>query len=302
MSEQFSGKEKNKKLHSGCCEEWFPLFLVVAVFVFCPDLLYLFMSVATTGIGGGVISLVVLGIVGRKMQVLSWQGGRPFSDGVDSTPDLYLFNPGDGSGWHIRAFMPTVESFSLLATPISWLLKQAKRQTGIVLSDGSVSFPMLPVSWLSSPGRAGSQIDIPPGYVIPWHIVVALQKRRDGILEKRSCPNVISTEYEKNFILFTDEIFKRGGPFVLEVKPVEGSIDKLSLLEDKVNRQEDKVNRQEYLQKEQMQIMLRDFMKIFGETKDLMEMSVKLDKWEASRPVALGKLSKRVVALEKRKG
>jgi len=261
--------DKICKNHGTCCKEWgIPALIIGVIFLFsmiCPEKFGKIIAFMGTGFGllivGTFITTATGLIVRRKMQVSAWERDRPFNDGDDDTPDPYLFNPGPGATWGLRAFMPDVESYSFAKTPISWLVKQAKRKVAILLADGTVSFPWFPVAWISEAAGGGTRIDVPEGWKITAKQADVLQKKREEI---RNVAPRNRSEYQNDFMLFTSLIFSANSKIGRE--PVEVGIDKYALLLERIDRVES-------IQKEQIQIVLRDLSAIFGETKDLLALS-----------------------------
>lgn len=68
--------------------------------------------------------------------------------------------------------------------------------------------------------------------------------------------------------------------------------------ECRAHRIDDRLDAIEASNREISLVVLRDLKQVFVETKDLLELGNRVSAWEKSRPVALGKLNKRVTALE----
>lgn len=202
----------NSRSHNECCKEWVgPVIFIFACFgmmMFLPDVFGLVVASLATLQGATIIMGLASALVFRKAQVRSWEIDRPFNDGIDETPDPYLFNPGPGATWGLRAFMPDVEIYSFWKQPISWCVKQAKRKVAILLDDGTVSFTWFPVAWISDSAGRGSRISVPQGWKITAHQAKVLQTKRDAI------KNIVErhrTEYHRDFMAFTDLIFAQIG-------------------------------------------------------------------------------------------
>lgn len=220
--------------HHECCKEWSVPGLVVSIVIclsiFFPTTFGLIIAALTTPVGIGVMITLIGGIAVRKSQVRAWEIDRPFNDGLDETPDMYLFNPGPGATFGLRAFMPDVRAYSFWRQPISWAIKQAKRKVAILLDDGTVSFPWFPVAWISDASEGGSRIQVPEGYKISAKQGGILQAKRDAI--KNISPSD-RTEYQHDFMLFTDMIF--GMDTRIGVEQDVDSVEKIAYLEERVN-------------------------------------------------------------------
>ena len=282
------------KKHGTCCKEWgIPVFIVAGIFLFSmifPVKFWLLIALMGTPIGMLIVGTCVTTATGlifrRKMQVSAWEKDRPFNDGDDDTPDPYLFNPGPGATWGLRAFMPDVESYSFAKTPISWLFKQSKRKVAILLDDGTVSFPWFPVEWISEAAGGGTRINVPEGWKITAQQAEVLQAKRDEI------KNILvghRSEYQHDFMLFTDLIFGKKSKIGRE--PLTVGIDNIALITDRIARVEDR-------QKELGHVILRDINTIFKEQKDLLALDQKFSEWEKKRPTEMGKLKGRTAKLE----
>lgn len=225
--------------HHECCKEWAGpgIFILccIGMSMFLPDLFGVVVASLATLQGATIIMGLASALVFRKVQVRSWEIDRPFNDGVDETPDPYLFNPGPGATWGLRAFMPDVETYSFWRQPISWCVKQAKRKVAILLDDGTVSFPWFPVAWISDAAGRGSRIAVPQGWKITAHQAKVLQGRRDAI------KNIVDrhrTEYQRDFMAFTDLVFAKTAP--IGVEPVlcfaesDSAIDRLAAAVEKM--------------------------------------------------------------------
>jgi len=264
------------KNHGTCCKEWgVPALIIGFIFLFSmifPEKFGFIIALLLTPIGMLVVGTCVTTATGmilrRKMQVASWESDRPFNDDDDDTPDPYLFNPGPGATWGLRAFMPAVQSYSFAKTPISWLTKQAKRKVAILLDDGTVSFPWFPVSWISEAAGGGTRIEVPEGWKISAKQAEVLQKKRDEI--KNIIPRMRS-EYQTDFLLFTDLIFAKKAKIGRESS--SAGIDKVALLTDRLNRIES-------LQEENRHIVLRDLNKIYSDLKNFPVLSERIRKLE----------------------
>lgn len=254
------------KNHGTCCKEWgIPPLIIGVVFLFSmifPGKFGKIMSFIGSGVGmiivGTCITTVTGLIVRRKMQVSAWERDRPFNDGNDDTPDPYLFNPGPGAAWGLRAFMPAVEKYSFVKTPISWLVRQAKRKVAILLDDGTVSFPWFLVAWISDAAGGGTRIPVPQGWKITALQADVLQKKRDEI--KKIVPRM-RTEYQRDFLLFTDLIFSDDAKIGRE--PVKVGVDKVDQLTARVDRID-------AMMQQNIVIIMRDMSKIFGGINDVL--------------------------------
>lgn len=254
------------KNHGICCKEWgIPALIFGVVFLFSaifPGKFGKIMSLMGSAGGmifvGTCITTVTGLLIRRKMQVSAWERDRPFNDGDDDTPDPYLFNPGPGATWGFRAFMPDVERYSFVKTPISWIVRQAKRKVAILLDDGTVSFPWFLVAWISDAAGGGTRIPVPDGWKITALQAEVLQKKRDEI--KNIIPRV-RTEYQIDFLLFTDLIFCAKAKIGCE--PVKVGIDKMAKLDARVDRI-DAIIQQNIV------IIMRDMSKVFGRINDLL--------------------------------
>lgn len=274
-----------------CCREWIPIiaFVVIvwlAAMIF-PGKFGVILALLTTPIGLGIVSALAIAIAKRKAQVLSWERDRPFNDGDDDTPDPYLFNPGPGGSWGLRAFMPDVYSYSFWKSPCSWVFKQAKRKVAVLLDDGTVSFPIFPVEWISETAGSGSRIPVPHGWKITADQAEVLQKKRDFIKKNQ---RHLRTEYQHDFMLFTDLIFDRAAK--IGRKESRGEVDVISQLNSRVDFIDSSLQ-------QNMVVIMRNFSSFFGEIKELLAFSERLAEWEKKRPVEIGKLKNRVAGLER---
>lgn len=266
--------------HGLVCKEW-GLMTIIAALWAIPVAREYFMSLLSSGFAQSAISLVFLAIVGRKFQVWSWEAG--FKDGGDDIPDLRLYDGGDGNGVGLRAFMPGVVKASWF-TPLSRFFGQSKRKVAVLLPDGRVSFPVWPVSWVSTPGNAGNWMPVPGGWAITAEQGAVLQEKRDAIKRKGALK---WTEYDTDFMAFTELIFGANAVVAVAEPRIDISVDyRIGQLEARVH--------------EHSQVFLRDFNEIFARQTKLIDLGERFAKWEKARPVALAKLRERVKGVEAR--
>lgn len=268
--------------HKNCCKEWsFPGFIIgllIVLSIFFPSTFGLVLAAMTTPVGIGVAMTLVTGLAVRKSQVRSWEIDRPFNDGIDETPDPYLFNPGPGATWGLRAFMPDVETYSLWRQPVSWCVKQTKRKVAILLDDGTVSFAWFPVAWISDAAGRGSRIPVPQGWKITAHQAKILQVKRDAI------KNIVDrhrTEYQRDFMAFTDLIFAKNAwigvdPVLVDYPVFADSYSAIDRLTEVVEKMAGEVATKVDV----------------GALVDMSTIKKELADWREKRPVKLGKHQK----------
>lgn len=282
--------EKICKNHGTCCKEWagpgFIILFCIGMSMFLPDVFRIVVASLATLQGATIIMGLASALVFRKAQVRSWEIDRPFNDGIDETPDPYLFNPGPGATWGLRAFMPDVETYSFWRQPVSWCVKQAKRKVAILLDDGTVSFPLFPVAWISEATGGGTRINVPEGWKITAKQAKVIQARRDAI-KNISPPH--RTEYQRDFMAFTDLIFAKNAQIGVEPVLVEhpcfaesdSAIDRLTEVVEKMAG--------EVATKVDIGAIV-DMQRILGE----------LAEWREKRPTKLGRHQKILLDHDKR--
>lgn len=281
----------NVRQHKNCCKEWaapgLVIITLVTLSIFSPSTFGLLLAAMTTPVAIGVALTLVTGLAVRKSQVRSWEIDRPFNDGIDATPDPYLFNPGPGATWGLRAFMPDVETYSFWQQPISWCVRQAKRKVAILLDDGTVSFAWFPVAWISDAAGRGSRIPVPPGWKITSQQAKVLQSKRDDI------KNIVErhrTEYQRDFMLFTDLIFAKNANIGREPEFV-GYPGDIESRPDSVDRLADVVEKMAGEVATKVDI---------GSIVDMQRILRELAEWREKRPTKLGRHQKVLLEHDKR--
>ena len=231
-----------KRKHNKQCYEWgiIAAFLIPMLFIylFLPEYFAKLKNLVSSQVGMAVILGFVTALVARKLQVAAWENDRPFNDGDDHTPDPYLFNPGPGASFGLRAFMPQVETYSFFQSPISWATRQTKRKVAVLMDDGTVAFPWFLVAWISSPAGGGTRIPVPQGWSITAEQARVLQNRRDKIKSKKKLQLYCLSEYEQDFLAFTDLIFGKNAI-------VDVARSRLDLNEYRLNQLESGLNQLE---------------------------------------------------------
>ena len=276
--------------HHECCKEWAgPGFIIgslVFLSIFFPSTFGLVIAAITTPIGMSAIMALTTGLALRKSQVRSWEIDRPFSDGIDETPDPYLFSPGPGATWGLRAFMPDVETYSFWRQPISWCVKQAKRKVAILLDDGTVSFTWFPVAWISEAAGRGSRIMVPEGWKITAHQAKVLQVKRDAI---KNIVDRYRSEYQRDFMAFTDLVFAKNAQ--IGVEPVLVEYPCLAESDSTVDRLAEVVEKMagEVATKVDVGVLV-----------DIGKIKTELAEWREKRPVKLGRHQKALLEHNKR--
>lgn len=192
---------KEHRSHKLACKQFGVIGLIIALWAIPLTRVYLLAAIHN-GYIQGAIGMLILGIVARKILVWNWEA--EFDDGGDAIPDPYLFNAGDGKGWGFRACMPGVIKPPWYL-PLSRIFGQNKRKIGILLPDGSVSFPVFAVEWIASPAKAGSRIPVPENWCISAEQAQKMQAERDRI---KSLPGLGRSEYEEDFMDFSDLFFQ----------------------------------------------------------------------------------------------
>ena len=196
----------SKPEHQDACLQIGSLVVLVASLFLLPGIWLKLFYFAMTPYG----QLAVLATFGAGLTVryknYQWAKNRRFSDGIDWTPDLYLYNSGDGTGPGIRAHMPEVKGASLL-TPWSWLFGVKLRKVAIMLKDGRMSFPWVPTRALASPAETLKCINVPQDYQITGAAAVYLQAKYAHI--KRSVGKMARSEQDQEFMLFADVLFTK---------------------------------------------------------------------------------------------
>lgn len=279
---------KRKDFHGQWCKEWAIIAVIAALWI-TPVTRGYFISLLDSDLFKSALAFAFLAVLGRKMQVWAWESG--FDDGNDAIPDKCLYDSGDGNGAAFRAFMPGVIRASW-CTPISRLFGMSKRRVGILLPDGSVSFPVWPVASISAPGKAGNWMPVPENWCVTAQQAAKMQLKRDGI--KRKARNSWSSN-EQDYMSFTDLIFGQNATIMIDggdeliACSVECTCGKF---------EEERLVRLERLQQEHAQRIIRDFVQVFNQQKELLDIGSRLAEWEKKRPVALARIRTRVSALE----
>jgi len=198
--------------------------LVVSLVILPGQWVKLF-HLATTPYGLAVVFATVGAGVATRYANYQWAKQRRFSDGINWTPDLYLYNSGDGTGPGIRAYMPAVKGASLL-TPWSWLFGVKLRRMAIMLADGRMSFTWIPTRALASKQETLKCIEVPEDFQIVGPAAGYLQARYAAIKMSGGSPAALS-EQDKEFMLFAGQLFGKGSSidFLPDVKigPQEGA-------------------------------------------------------------------------------
>lgn len=280
----------NSAKHHECCKEWagpgFFILVCIGMSVFWPDVFGLIVASLATLQGATIIMGLVSALVFRKAQVRSWEIDRPFNDGIDETPDPYLFNPGPGATWGLRAFMPDIETYSFWRQPISWCVKQAKRKVAILLDDGTVSFTWFPVAWISEAAGRGSRIMVPQGWKITAHQAKVLQVKRDAI------KNIVErhrTEYHRDFMAFTDLIFAKNAQ--IGVEPVLVEYPAFAESDSAIDRLAEAVEKMAGEVATKVDV---------GAIVDMQRIQRELAEWREKRPTKLGRHQKVLLEHDKR--
>lgn len=282
--------DRSKDIHGQWCKEWAIIAVVTALWITPVTRNYL-ISIMGNGLVKSALAFTFLAVLGRKMQVWAWESG--FDDGGDAIPDPRLYDSGDGNGKGLRAFMPGVIRASW-CTPLSRILGMSKRKVGVLLPDGSVSFPVWPVAAISAPGTADNWMPVPDDWCITADQASKILIKREKIKKKE---RLLWKAHEEDFMAFTDLIF--GSQAVIGVGDPDVSCEGLVCTSDyQADENLVRLVRLERLHGENSQRILRDFNNIFKKQTELMAISEKLFTWEKKRPVALSKVRARVTRLE----